>query len=192
MSVNQILSRLQYTMKKTDTLQIAHLLVEAGFPAAEMLRIALHQTSEYSFRAAWVFENMILHNDSYLEEVFDEFIASFPQVKHESVKRHMAKILNYSLERNIKGCFATDLLKRGTVQQWEALVEANFDWLLDEKVKIAVKAHCMDNLAYLSDLFPWIREELPPILEGLIEPAQPGISVRCRKVIKKMTEKTSN
>jgi hypothetical protein len=93
------------------------------------------------------------------------------------VKRHFTKILAYALRQP---------LYREQIEAWktnrsEAVAETVFEWFVDDKVKTAVKAWCLDVLAILASHHAWVRDELQPCVDALLPAASKGLLARIKR-----------
>jgi hypothetical protein len=65
----------------------------------------------------------------------------------------------------------------------EPAVEQCFDWMIDPKVKIAVKAFASEALFNLRNRYPWVAEELTSQIKFLMRNGSPAIQSRGRKLL---------
>jgi len=65
----------------------------------------------------------------------------------------------------------------------EPIVEQCFDWMIDPKVKIAVKVFASEALFNLRSRYPWIQEELANQLKFLMRNGTAAIQSRGRKLL---------
>ena len=65
----------------------------------------------------------------------------------------------------------------------EVVVEQCFDWLIDPKVKIAVKVFAADTLFNLCDRYDWIKDELANQVLFMLRDGGPAIQSRGKKLL---------
>jgi hypothetical protein len=65
----------------------------------------------------------------------------------------------------------------------EPVVKQCFDWMIDPKVKIAVKCFSSEVLFNLRKRYPWINEELENQVKFLMRNGSPGIQSRGKKIL---------
>ena len=65
----------------------------------------------------------------------------------------------------------------------EPAVEQCFDWMIDPKVKIAVKVFSAEALFNLRHRYPWVAEELANQIKFLMRNGSPAIQSRGRKLL---------
>jgi hypothetical protein len=65
----------------------------------------------------------------------------------------------------------------------EPVVEQCFDWMIDAKVKIAVKVFASEAIFNLRNRYPWIKEELTNQVKFLMRNGPPAIQSRGRKLM---------
>ena len=68
----------------------------------------------------------------------------------------------------------------------ESVVEKCFDWLIDPKVKVAVKVFAADVLFNLHNRYDWINEELANHVQFMMRNGSPAIQSRGRKLLKSL------
>jgi hypothetical protein len=65
----------------------------------------------------------------------------------------------------------------------EPAVEQCFDWMIDPKVKIAVKVFASEALFNLRHRYPWIAEELENQIKFLMRNGSAAIQSRGKKLL---------
>jgi acetylornithine/succinyldiaminopimelate/putrescine aminotransferase len=68
----------------------------------------------------------------------------------------------------------------------EPIVEQLFEWMIDPKVKIAVKVFAGWALLNLRHCYPWIADELPAQLEFLMRDGTAAIQTAGRKMLEEL------
>lgn len=128
-----------------------------------------------AFHAGWALEYAYFDDRDAFAPYIEEFLADFTEVTNSSVHRHYTKMLY-------------DMICCGTVklegEQAEKVAEVCFDFLIDPKTKVAVKAWAMDILSYLAPRIDWVGENLREILIRVMEDGSPGIQNKGRKMLK--------
>ncbi|MCO5934764.1 hypothetical protein NAF17_04365 [Mucilaginibacter sp. RB4R14] len=71
----------------------------------------------------------------------------------------------------------------------ENVVEKYFDWLIDPKVKVAVKVFAADTLFNLHRRYDWIKEELANQMQFIMRTGGPAIQSRGKKLLAAMESK---
>ena len=116
--------------------------------------------------------------ESYLDDL-DYLISRIPEVTNESCKRHYAKIAMHITKPK------APLLIREKLKgiDLEPVVEQLFDWMIDPKVRIAVKVFAGDALFNLRERYPVITEELAEQIRFLMRDGTAAIQSRGRKIL---------
>lgn len=125
----------------------------AGISLQDLLNISLEKDKTLSFRAAWVFETIVLKDTALLQGLLPQFFENLKKQKNWSCLRSYSKILMYLTSKKNKSYY----LDKKTE---EALIEYAFQWLIDQQCPIAVLVNCLDILNNLSKKHTWIKEEL--------------------------------
>lgn len=183
MDDNKIIERLRYSLRKNDVLNLAEIFSKQFNGVEQLFDLTMNSDAVLAFHSAWVLEHILIDNPKLQQKWFITIIEAMPCTKNMSVQRHYAKIVKCTLESGI----ADDTLKMKKHQRkTESLIEVCFEWLLNEKTPIAVKAHCMDILIYFASKNEWVREELPHIIRLNMIDASPGIESKSKKLLKKL------
>lgn len=71
----------------------------------------------------------------------------------------------------------------------ENLVEATFQWLIDEQVPVAIKSHCLNILANFTTIHPWIKEELLQTMDYLVDKESIAFFAKVKQIRKQLKAK---
>jgi len=187
MTRDELTQKIANTIGKLKVLELSRILTEQQFDLRDLIDITFHADKPLGFRAAWLLENMFLKDPEVFTNNLEYLIARLPQVTNPGCQRHYAKILMH----------ATDEKEQSPVKQklnrldLEPVVEQLFDWMIDPKVKIAVKVFAGWALLNLRSRYPWIAEELPAQLEFLMRNGTPAIQSAGRKMMKELNPSKS-
>ena len=146
-----------------------------GRDKGRLALLGLYKSAEVNraeFRAAYVFEYIYLSDPEFLETRVEEFTALFPQVKGESAKRHFSKIMAHLLGRIDNDKYHNQL---------EAVATSCVDWVINQKVRVAVVVWAVECLLTLKARYEWLPEILDEILDNLTENPTAGMKVRLKK-----------
>lgn len=67
------------------------------------------------------------------------------------------------------------------------LVEVVFAWLIDEKIPVAVKSHCLNILANLTAKHSWIKEELLQTMDFLVDKESIGFFAKVKQIRRQLS-----
>ena len=182
LSQQQLTEQLSSSIGKIRILKLSHLLKEQGFPLHDIIDITFHPDKQVGFRAVWLLENIFLTDpEAYLNDLH-YLISRFKENRNQSCMRHYAKIIMHVTDANAP---ASLQLKLKDIN-FEPVVEQLFDWMINPKVKVAVKMFAANALFNLKDAVPWIQEELAGQIEFLMRDGSAGIQAGGRKILKEM------
>ncbi|MCR8556114.1 hypothetical protein KXD93_00585 [Mucilaginibacter sp. BJC16-A38] len=179
MTKDELIDQLVATFGKTKVNKLSKILKQQGFALRDLIDLTFREDKTIAFRAAWLLENTFLINPvSYLPDL-DYLLTRFHEVVYPSCQRHYAKIMmhitsstaHYLIREKLQD---TDL---------EPVVEKCFDWMIDPKVKVAVKVFSADVLFNLRTRYPWITEELTNQIKFLMRNGSPGIQSRGKRLL---------
>jgi len=178
-SHEELTGQISGTIGKTKVLELSHISREQQFALRDLIDISFHANKDIAFRAAWILENVFLENPAVYEPDLEYLLSRIKEVKHESCQRHYAKILMHITDRK-----APAVIKEKVAQyNMEPIVEQSFDWMIDPRVKIAVKCFSAEVLFNLRMRYPWVNEELENQVKFLMKNGSAGIQSRGRKIL---------
>ncbi|GAA4909357.1 hypothetical protein [Mucilaginibacter defluvii] len=176
---NELIKQISATMGKARVLSLTVLMREHQFPLRALIDITFHPDKNIAFRASWLLENVIIVNAEEHVSDLPYLMQRFPEVSYPSSQRHYAntiiRLTNHRSPEKIKATLAAIDL--------EAVVEKLFDWLIDPKVLVAVKASAAEALLNLSSRYDWIADELANQMEFLMRDGTAAIQARGKKIL---------
>lgn len=124
----------------------------------DLLAIAFAITDKNHHKACWTLELVLQAKTEWLADYTDTFCNSLCTFKQDGAVRSISKICMFAAQHNEKN---PGFLNGNQLQQ---IMEACFDWLINEKVKVASKAYSMRALFILGKKEDWVYPELSRIL----------------------------
>jgi len=124
-----------------------------GITLADLLNISLEKDKKIAFRAAWVFETIVLKNTTLLKCVLPQFLGNLKKQKNWSCLRSYTKILLFLTSKKNKEYTLQNEIE-------EEIIEHSFQWMIEPSCPVAVLVNCLDILNNLRKKHPWIYEEL--------------------------------
>jgi hypothetical protein len=174
-----LIKQISNTMGKVKVLELSRILREEQFALRDLINLTFYADKNIAFRAAWILENVFLQNPGIYEPDLEYLLTRIKDVKYASCQRHYAKILMHITDKKAS-IIIQQLLQRLDL---EPTVEKCFDWMIDPKVKVAVKVFASEALFNLSNRYPWIKEELANQIKFLMRNGTPAIQSRGRKLL---------
>lgn len=162
----------------------ANLVVDNPHLFKPLLDIVFMVDDKLSSRAAWIFEFVCTKDLNFIRPHLEEFTSSMSKVHLDSSVRPVAKVTEMIVTNYYekKTSAIKDVLSH---QQRERIVEACFDWLIQEE-KVAVKVYSMSSLWLLGNEFDWIHDELRLILQRAYTNQTAAYKARAKHVLKKL------
>jgi hypothetical protein len=175
----ELSKQISNTIGKPKVLELSRILKEQQFALRDLIDITFHPDNDIAFRASWILQNVFLQNPELYEDHFKYLLSRFNEVKYASCQRHYAKILMH-----ITGKKAPKTIQQQLSEiDMEPIVEQCFDWMIDRKVKIAVKVFSSEALFNLRHRYPWITEEPTNQIKFLMRNGTAAIQSRGRKLL---------
>jgi len=160
-------------------LELTRILNEQQFAIRDLVDITFHADRAIAFHAARILENLFLQNQEKCVDDLEYILMRIKEIEHESCQRHYAKIAMY-----VTGKKAPKVI-REKVQSldMEPVVEQCFDWMIDPKVKIAVKCFAAETIFNLRGSYHWVKEELANQLHFLMRNGTAAIQSRGKRLL---------
>jgi hypothetical protein len=178
-SRDELIKQISTTIGKLKVLELSRILKEQQFALRDLIDLTFHADKHIAFRAAWILENVFLLDPARYETDIEYLVSRIKNVQHESCQRHYAKIIMHITDPKV----LRSIKDRVAELDMQPAVEQCFDWLIDPKVKIAVKVFASEALFNLSYRYPWIKDELTEQIKFLMRNGTPAIQSRGRKLL---------
>jgi len=180
---DELIKEISKTLAKTKVIKLTAILREQQFELRDLVDITFNDDNGIAFRAAWLLENFYLKNpEGYIDQISD-LLSRLPEIKNPSCKRHYTKIIEHITDPKAPPAIRQKLLEIDL----EPVVETLFDWLIDPKVKIAVKVFAATALFNLRERYTWIKDELADQLRFMLRDGSAGIQSRGKKLLDKLS-----
>ena len=174
-----LIKQITATIGKTKVVELSKILREQKFALNDLIDLTFYPDKNIAFRSSWLLENVFLINpETYLDHL-DYLLKRFPNVNYPSCQRHYAKIMIHITAPNAPAAIKNKLLQT----DMESIIEKLFDWMIDPKVKIAVKVFSGEALLNLRDHYIWIAEELQNTVQFLMKNGTAAIQSRGKKIL---------
>ncbi|RYU92540.1 hypothetical protein EWM62_03670 [Mucilaginibacter terrigena] len=181
---DQLIKELSVDPTKGFIERLSVTLREQHFNINQLIDLTFHPDAQVGFRAAWLLDTTILAAPEQYANNLEYFVKRMGEVTNGSCKRHYTRIM-----MNLTAPFAPDIvrLKLESIDM-EIVVEQCFDWLIDPKVKVAVKVFAADTLFHLCPRYDWVKEELGNQVQFMLRDGGPAIQSRGKKLLALLVE----
>ena len=172
-------------MGKTTVVELSKTLKKQNFAFRDVIDLTFHPDKQVAFRAAWLMDTMYFDDPLFYLNDIDYLLQQIPNITYPASKRHYSRItLNLTSPRNPKA-----ILYKLAGIDLEPVVEHFFDWMIDPKVKVAVKVFVAECLFNLRNRYPWITEELTSQIQYLMRNGSAGIQSMGKRILKGLIQK---
>ncbi|MDB5011705.1 MAG: hypothetical protein JWQ06_2494 [Mucilaginibacter sp.] len=179
---SQLIQQLTTTIGKSKVIELSKILKDQQFNLRYLIDITFNKDKDIAFRASWLLENVFLKNpQAYLNDL-DYLIQCFINVSYPSCQRHYAKIMMHITDPKAPAAVQLKLKEIDL----EKVMEHLFDWMIDPKVKIAVKVFSSEALFNMRYQYSWITEELADQIKYLMSNGTAAIQSRGKKLLKQL------
>ena len=165
MKSDQLITILQSPIGKRKVVELAKIITDNDFSIEELIDLTLHENEQMGFRASWILENIYSNDNECFIPYSIYFLDRFSFQKNLSAMRHYAKVLAFMTSKKASPEFRQIIINYHT----DLIVETVFNWVIDEKVPVAVKSQCLNVLGNLYIKHDWIKDELLQTMDFLID-----------------------
>ncbi|MFC4210261.1 hypothetical protein ACFOWA_03650 [Pedobacter lithocola] len=166
--------------------ELAALSLKDFYTITDLINLSFHKEEQMAFRAAWVLERIYSNHQSKFLPHISLFLERIPHQQNLSALRHYVKILAFMTKKNA----AEDVQQIINEYDTNNLAEIVFGWLIDERIPVAVKSHCLNILANLCHKHSWIKDELPETMDYLIDKESIAFFAKVKQIRKQLKNKT--
>ncbi|RZK54729.1 MAG: hypothetical protein EOO87_09665 [Pedobacter sp.] len=167
---------------KQEITDFALMAKDGKINVKDLLTLNFHKNEQVAFRSSWILENVFLNYPSLFIPYTNYFLEKFFLQKNLSCCRHYGKILALMTEKNASKELKEIIQNTNT----KPLVEIVFSWLIDEKMPVAVKSHCLNILANLTAKHSWIKEELLETMDFLVDKESIAFYAKVKQIKKQL------
>lgn len=178
-SKDELIKQISTALGKLRVLKLGQMLSEQQFALRDLIDVTFYPDKVIAFRASWILENVLLADPLKYEADLEYWLSRFKEVKYPGPQRHYAKLLMHLTDPGMLPAIAAKL----QTLDLEPAVEQCFDWMIDPKVKIAVKVFASEALFNLRHRYPWVAEELENQIKFLMRNGSPAIQSRGKKLL---------
>lgn len=165
---------------------IADRIIQEAIPLEDLLELNFHSDRRISFRSAWVMEKIAYRDITLIAPVFSQILERYNKLHNPSLARHYNKILLLVFEMKVNNTLPQELITILENADREKIIEGCFKWILMPKCPVAALVWSIEILMYHIESHPWLKEELPPIIQKLSLNTTPGQKNYCSKAYKRL------
>lgn len=184
MQKDELIAMLDAPMKFQMVANSTAIIESNDLDINDLLEISFHKKKEVAFRAAWMLEYLMTHKPAHFSLYVTELLRLLPRQKSHSAMRHYAKIIALLTAKNADPVYK-ELAK--TID-FEPVIEVLFTWLIDTKMLVAAKVHCMQALANLVPRYDWIKDDLEQTIDYLTDIESIAFFARAKMVRKQLKQ----
>jgi hypothetical protein len=181
MQSDLLLSAIKTTLAKTKVEELAAIAAKE-IDVKHLIDLTFHEDPQIGFRAAWILENVFVNHPAKFLPNLANFLSRFPTQSNPSCRRHFTKILALITHKKASAEAKTFIQNYDT----DSVVATVFEWLIDEKVPVAIKSHCLNILANLTTKHHWIKEELLATIDYLVDKESIAFYAKVKQIRKQL------
>ncbi|GAB2978010.1 hypothetical protein GCM10027049_11720 [Mucilaginibacter puniceus] len=181
---DEIVKQLAISMGKTTVVNLSKKLKEQKFPYRDIIDLTFHPDKQVAFRMAWLMDTLYFDDPLYYLDDIEYLLQQIPIIKYPASQRHYSRIvLNLTFPKAPKA-----IQEKLADIDLEPVVEHFFDWMIDPKVKVAVKVFVAESIFNLRDRYPWVTEELADQIRYMMRDGTAGIQSMGKKLLKGLSK----
>ena len=164
-------------------IKVEELASNETYSAKYLMDLSFDRDEQIGFRAAWILERVYSNHQERFLPYVNYFLEKLPTQHNLSALRHYVKIMAYMTNRKANTEIKSIINSYDTTQ----ILEVVFAWLIDEKIPVAVKSHCLNILANLVPKHNWIRNELIETMEFLADKESIAFFAKVKQIRKQLS-----
>lgn len=179
MTQSQLIQHMSAPGRKITVAKLSHQLKRENFSLRELVDLTFYPDKEIALKSSRLLEYILFRfPENYLEDI-GYFIARTEDVSTPSRKKPYAKILMYLTSPEVP----REVRHQMKEINLERVVELCFEWMIDPKMLISVRASASEALFNMRHRYPWIAEELSKQLEFMAPRATPNLLAKCNYIL---------
>jgi hypothetical protein len=175
----QLIKQLKTGLAKGFIERLSAVLRKQDFDLNELIDITFHPDKQIAFRASWLLDTTILYEPERYIQNLEYLVVRIKDVSNESCKRQYSRIMMHLTAPNAPESIKLKL----QALNLEDVVEQFFDWIIDPKVKVAVKVFAAETLFNLSIRYNWVAEELANQVQFMMRDGGPAMQSKGSKLL---------
>jgi hypothetical protein len=179
MTQSQLIQHISAFDKHIKVVKLRSKLKEQSFSLCELVDLTFYPDKDIALKASRLLTTMMLKfPENYYNEI-GYLIERVEDLKCESCKKYYAKIIMHVTSPEV----SKDVRNKIKEINFERVVELFFDWMVDPKMLVSVRASASEALFNLRHRYPWIAEELSNQLEYIMRDATPFLAARGNMIL---------
>jgi hypothetical protein len=170
----QLIQQISTFDQPIKVVKLSSKLEHQNFSMHDLVDLTFYHHKPVAIKAARLLETILLKFPLKYYAEIDYLVEHVSDVKCQSCKKHYAKILMYITSPEVPKEVRNSLKEIN----FERVVELCFDWMIDPKMLVSVRASASETLFNLRHRYPWIAEELSKQLEYLMRNATPTLAAK--------------
>ncbi|MBE7174963.1 MAG: hypothetical protein INR69_01075 [Mucilaginibacter polytrichastri] len=173
-----LIDTLSQDIRKKNIVNLRREFRKSGRPLAELVSLSFSEDEGLAWRASWLLENVLIGKLGFYSGQIAGIFNAFPHVQWPGCRRHYGKMVARMSDPR------SAFMKKWVPEKArEPVVETCFEWLINEKEKVAVKVFCVQILFNLRGEFDWVTEELRQQLPFLMRDGSAAMQAKGRKIL---------
>lgn len=179
MTQSQLIQHMSAPGKGTTVAKLGRQIKKENFSLTELVDMTFHQDKEIALKSSRLLEYVLFKfPESYYHDI-QYFIDRIFDLQNSSGKKTYAKVLMHITSPEVP----KDVREKMKDIEMERVVELCFEWMIDPKMLVSVRAYSAEALFNLRHRYPWIAEELSKQLEFMTRTATPNLLAKCNYIL---------
>lgn len=179
MTQSQLIQHISAYDKHIKVVRLRSELKAQRFTLAELVDLTFYPDPIIAVKASRLLQTMLIKfPENYCDEI-PYLIDRVCDLKCSGCKRYFAKIMMHLTSPEVP----REVRNKVKEINLERVVELCFDWTIDPKMLVSVRASASETLFNLRHRYPWIAEELSKQLEYLVPGATPALAARGNMIL---------
>lgn len=179
MTQSQLIQHMSAPGKGTTVAKLGRQIKKENFSLTELVDMTFHEDKEIALKSSRLLEYVLFKfPESYYDDI-QYFTDRIFDLQTSSGKKTYAKVLMHITSPEVP----RDVREKMKEIEMERVVELCFEWMIDPKMLVSVRAYSAEALFNLRHRYPWVAEELSKQLEFMTRTATPNLLAKCNYIL---------
>ena len=179
MTQSQLIQHFSAPDRKITVAKLGHQLKRENFSLRELVDLTFHTDKEIALKSSRLLEYILYKFPENYYSDLEYFIDHAEDVTTPANKKPYAKILMRITSPEV----SREVRNKMKEINLERVVELCFEWMIDPKMLVSVRASASEALFNMRHRYPWIAEELSKQLEFMTRTATPILLAKCNYIL---------
>ncbi|MDB5142037.1 MAG: hypothetical protein JWQ66_750 [Mucilaginibacter sp.] len=179
MTQSQLIQHFFAPDRKITVAKLGHQLKRENFSLRELVDLTFHPDKDIALKSSKLLVYILFKFPENYYNDLEYFIGCAEDVTTPAGRKPYAKILMHITSPEV----SREVRHKMKEINLERVIELCFEWMIDPKMPVSVRASAGEALFNMRHRYPWIAEELSKQLEFMTRSASPVLLAKCNYIL---------